>query len=84
MDLLELKKKYYKYTTNSESLEAVKRNGYSLRYVKEQTEQICLEAVKQESDSLKYVKEECIKLEYTEMTIEQVCEELGKNIKLIK
>ena len=39
-------------------LEAVKQDGYSLRYVKEQTEAICLEAVKQHGDSLGYVKEQ--------------------------
>ena len=39
-------------------LEAIKHDGYSLRYVKEQTETICLEAVKQDGDSLGYVKEQ--------------------------
>ena len=36
-------------------LEAVKRNGYALKYVKEQTKEICIEAVKQNSDALQYV-----------------------------
>ena len=36
-------------------LEAVKRNGYALRYVKDQTEAVCLEAVKEDGDALRYV-----------------------------
>ena len=40
------------------ALEAVKQDGYSLRYVKEQTEAICLEAVKRDGYSLQYVKEQ--------------------------
>jgi len=38
------------------ALEAVKQNGYSLRYVREQTPEICLEAVKQDGNSLQYVR----------------------------
>ena len=37
-------------------LEAVKENGYALRYIKNQTEEICLEAVKEEGYALQYVK----------------------------
>jgi hypothetical protein len=40
------------------AIEAVKRNGGSLRYVKEQTPEICIEAVKRNGDSLRYVKEQ--------------------------
>ena len=47
-----------KTLTGIEALEAVKRNGYSLKYVKDQTEAICLEAVKEDGDFLQYVKEE--------------------------
>ena len=56
-ELVEAKKKCYKYFTEKESLEAVKNDGYALRYVKEQTENICLEAVKQNWYALQYVKE---------------------------
>ena len=37
------------------SMEAVKRNGYELKYVKDQTEAICLEAVKEDGYALQYV-----------------------------
>ena len=40
-----------------EALEAVRQDGYALRYVNEQTEEICLEAVKQNGDALRYVNE---------------------------
>jgi hypothetical protein len=43
--------------TLSASLEAVKRNGYALRYVKDQTEAVVLEAVKRNGDALQYVLE---------------------------
>ena len=36
-------------------LEAVKKDGYALRYVKNQTEKVCLEAVKKDGDALSYV-----------------------------
>ena len=39
-------------------LEAVKRNGYNIKYVKEQTKEMCLEAVKQNGYNIKYVKEQ--------------------------
>lgn len=43
-------------TSESEALEAVKRNGLALPYVKDQTEAVCLEAVKQNGHALQYVK----------------------------
>jgi len=55
----ELKEKYLKtltITTEREALEAVKEDGYALRYVKYQTEAICLEAVKRNGYALRYVK----------------------------
>ena len=42
-------------------LEAVKRNGYALRYVKEQTPELCLEAVKEDGDALRYVDKRIFK-----------------------
>jgi hypothetical protein len=44
-----------KEQTEAVCLEAVKQNGYALRYVKEQTEAVCLEAVKQNGYALSYV-----------------------------
>ena len=41
--------------TIDEAMEAVKRNGFALRYVKDQTEAVCLEAVKRNGYSLQYV-----------------------------
>lgn len=37
-------------------LEAVKRNGYALKYVKDQTPEFCLEAVKEDINTKKYIK----------------------------
>ena len=65
-------------------LEAVKQGGYALRYVKEQTEAICLEAVKQGGYALQYVKEQMFFNNKEEMTLEDVCKELGRTIKIIK
>ena len=45
-----------KWSDKERSLEAVKQDGYSLRFVKNQTDEICLEAVKENGDALKYVK----------------------------
>ena len=58
MNAKELKDKLdeYRYITDEkEALEAVKENGYALRFVKNQTLEICLEAVKQDGDALRYV-----------------------------
>ena len=52
-----MKIKYSAITEKSKALEAVKQNGYALRYVKDQTEAICLEAVKNDGDALQYVLE---------------------------
>jgi hypothetical protein len=41
--------------TEAVCLEAVKNDGYALRYVKDQTEAVCLEAVKRNGDALRYV-----------------------------
>ena len=38
-----------------EALEAVKQNGYALRYVKDQTPEVCVEAVKRNGYALQYV-----------------------------
>ena len=46
-----------KFDSEKEAIEAVKQNGYALRYVKDQTEPVCLEAVKQDWDALQYVWE---------------------------
>jgi hypothetical protein len=62
----------------------VKQDGYALRYVKEQSEAICIEAVKQNGDALQYVKEECLKIQYVEMTMGEICNKLNCNVKIIK
>jgi hypothetical protein len=46
---------YVKEQTPEICLEAVKRDGSTLRYVKEQTPEICLEAVKEEGNALQFV-----------------------------
>ena len=76
--------RYVKEQTEAICLEAVKKNGYSLQYVKEQTEAICLEAVKENGDSLQYVDKSIFDNTPQEMTLDEVCKELGKDIKIIK
>jgi hypothetical protein len=49
---------YEQYSDKKYCLEAVKQDGYALRYVKDQTKEICLEAVKQDGDALRYVKDQ--------------------------
>ena len=46
---------FFAIETENEALEAVKSNGYALRYVKDQTPEVCLEAVKNDGDALRYV-----------------------------
>lgn len=74
---------YVKDQTPEICLEAVKQDGYTLKYVKEQTPEICLEAVKQDGYALQYVNENIFTSE-EEMTLEEVCKELGRTIKIIK
>ena len=52
------KLKVKKNLKGKEALEAVRRNGYDLRYVIEQTPEICLEAVKRNGYALEYVNEQ--------------------------
>ncbi len=53
-DKLEVKKNL----KGEEALEAVKQDGYNLKYVIEQTPEICMEAVKQYGTALQFVKEQ--------------------------
>ncbi len=82
-DLVKMKNNSYKFFTEKESLEAVKRDGYLLRYVKNQTDEICLEAVKKYADALQYVNEDVFKIT-KELTIQEISELLGYNVKIIK
>lgn len=54
----------FKYYTEEEALDMVRKDGYALRYIKYQTEEICLAAVKQNGNSLQYVKEQTPKICY--------------------
>ena len=63
MKLQDYKKQYdelseKKNLSGKGALEAVKQNGYALRYINEQTEEMCLEAVKQDGYALQYVNEQ--------------------------
>jgi hypothetical protein len=73
---------YIHKQTEEICLEAVKQDGYALRYIHKQTEEICLEAVKQNGNALQYV-DESIFVE-SDMTLEEVCKELGREIRIIK
>ena len=72
--------------TEAIALEAVKQNGYALKYVPESimTEAIALEAVKQNGYALQYVPKSIFRNMVDEMTLEEVCRELGRTIKIIK
>ena len=60
------------------AIEAVKQNGYALRYVKEQTEAICTEAVKQNGYALRYVEWTFISNGKPTYTKEDISNFLGK------
>ena len=75
---------YVKYQTEAICLKAVEQNVYALQYVKYQTEEICLKAVEQNGDALKYVKENLFKKEAKELTINEISELLGYEIKIVK
>jgi len=75
--------RYVKEQTEEICLAAVKQDGNALQYIKEQTEEICLAAVKQNVLAIEYVNEDCLP-KTEEMTMEEVCKELGRDIKIIK
>ena len=75
------------YVTNQTKkicLEAVKDNGYALQYVSNQTEEICLEAVKQNGYALSYVKEHLFIVEPKELTMKELSDILGYEVKIVK
>ena len=49
---------YEKWYNQKYCLEAVKNDGFALRYVREQSEAVCLEAVKNYGFALQYVREQ--------------------------
>ncbi len=55
-DLKKLKQASYRYFTEVEMLEAVKQDGYALRYCNNPSETVMLEAVKRNGDALQYCK----------------------------
>ena len=63
---------------------AVKQNGYALQYAHNQTPEICLEAVKQEGYALQYVDASIFKEDPKEMTLLEVSELLGYDVKIVK
>jgi len=95
MNLQDYKQQYEQLTTKKclagkEALEAVKQDGYALRYVKDQTEEICIEAVKQYGNALQFVKDQteeiCLEavkqygnaLQYVKDQTEEICIEAVK------
>jgi len=52
---------YEKWYDEEYCLEAVKQNGYTLKYVRIQTKEICLEAVKENKYALQYVDKRVFK-----------------------
>ena len=69
-------------------IEAMKQRGNALEYVPDSkmTEEIIIEAVKQNEHALQFVPDSFwgqLGLE-EEMTVEEICKELGRVIKIIK
>jgi len=62
---------------------AVQEDGIALQFVKNQINEICKLAVQQNCLALQYVNEDVLQ-ETEELTLEEVCEELGRDIKIIK
>ncbi len=74
---------YVDNKTEEICMEAVKKDWYTLRYINNQTEEICIEAVKQDPDAIEYIDSRLLKnKEY--MTLDEVCEELGRDIKIVR
>ena len=85
MDLYKMKQESYKNYTQREARAAVKQDGPALQYVKEQSEALCLAAVRQNGYALQYVDERCLsKKEACEMTLAQISEALGFEVKIVK
>jgi hypothetical protein len=82
-EIIKKKREMYKYFTESEALEAVKNGGDALQYVAVQTEAICLEAVKNYGYALRYFKEHLF-IEEKELTVQQISDLLGYNVKIVK
>ena len=66
------------------TLEQVKQTGYALKYVHNQTPEICLEAVKEDGDALRYVDLSIFKDAAKEMTLSELSELLGYDVKIVK
>ena len=70
--------------TEAICVKAVEQDGFALRYVAEQTEAICIKAVEQKGYALRYVSEQMFETHCEELTLEQICIELGREIKIAK
>ena len=70
--------------TDEICLAAVNEDGYSLRFVQNQTEEIFLAAVKRDGDALRYVNPAIFKNMTQDLTVEEVSEKLGYNVRIIK
>lgn len=75
---------YVANQTEEICLAAVKQDGYALSFVANQTEEICLAAVKQDGHALRYVDESCLTEHVEGMTVEEICKELGREIKIVE
>ena len=76
--------KYVKEQTEVICNKAVEQTGYALKYVREQTEAICNKAVEQDGYALQYVNESVFKKDTIEVTLEDICNKFGRNVKIIK
>ena len=75
---------YVQNQTEEICLAAVNESGYALRFVQNQTEAICLAAVNQDGDALRYVQPSIFKNMTQDLTVEEVSEKLGYNVRIIK
>ena len=86
MNLQELHKEYLEHKTikDCDALAAVKQDGFALRLVQNQTDEICLAAVKRDGGALLYVNPAIFKNMTQDLTVEEVSEKLGYNVRIIK
>ena len=76
--------KYVKKQTEDICLEAVKSWAFALQYVEHQTEEICYAAFKQNPNSIIYFNDDLFRPAPKELTIAEIQELLGYEVKIIK
>ena len=76
--------KYVKKQTEDICLEAVKRWAFALQYVEQQTEAVCYAAYQQNPNSIIYFNDDLFRPAAKELTIAEIQELLGYEVKIVK